>query len=363
MAEADGDWPDEEDEADDNEEEEDEDDDEDYDDDDFDEDEYDEDVESHGSSGVRCGVRGRRDTDRDKRAGKSRSKVSDRHGKPTTVKRKRGKRKAAQPSASVFSTNNTSSSGQYSSQSAGGSAGGATGGGAGATATGAFQRTAAVHSSLISRLTGHRSSGTRPKPRASSARTFRSAGKLATTNRIVSSCTLLTGPPGHPGSSVSAALVNSHSTSATTSSGVGTALPTISSSSSAGRAAVARGARHVPSYIGGSSSATGSGSGVAIGSSTHRYLPTDADRQKRKIAKAREKRATLILGLIMGSFIAGWIPFFGLYLLQGVCKHCQVQSGLTFGYWLGYCNSAINPIIYTVFNRDFRKAFRKILFR
>ena len=30
-------------------------------------------------------------------------------------------------------------------------------------------------------------------------------------------------------------------------------------------------------------------------------------------------------------------------------------------FWLGYCNSALNPIIYTVFNRDFRRAFHKLL--
>jgi len=32
-------------------------------------------------------------------------------------------------------------------------------------------------------------------------------------------------------------------------------------------------------------------------------------------------------------------------------------------FWLGYCNSALNPIIYTVFNRDFRRAFQKLLLR
>ena len=52
-----------------------------------------------------------------------------------------------------------------------------------------------------------------------------------------------------------------------------------------------------------------------------------------------------------------------MYLIQGVCPHCGIQSALTFTYWIGYTASAINPIIYTVFNRDFRKAFRKILFR
>lgn len=30
--------------------------------------------------------------------------------------------------------------------------------------------------------------------------------------------------------------------------------------------------------------------------------------------------------------------------------------------WLGYMNSFLNPIIYTIFNMEFRKAFAKILF-
>jgi len=29
--------------------------------------------------------------------------------------------------------------------------------------------------------------------------------------------------------------------------------------------------------------------------------------------------------------------------------------------WLGYVNSTLNPIIYTVFNVDFRRAFKHLL--
>ena len=90
----------------------------------------------------------------------------------------------------------------------------------------------------------------------------------------------------------------------------------------------------------------------------------DPDREKRRIARKKEKRATLILGLIMGSFIACWLPFFFLYVLVPLCSSCHVADwGFAFAFWLGYMNSALNPVIYTIFNKDFRRAFRRILFK
>ncbi|GFY23859.1 alpha-2Db adrenergic receptor [Trichonephila clavipes] len=95
-----------------------------------------------------------------------------------------------------------------------------------------------------------------------------------------------------------------------------------------------------------------------------RALPSDAERQKRRLAKARERRATLILGLIMAAFILAWLPFFVLYVLEALCSQCQIApTGFATAFWLGYCNSALNPIIYTIFNRDFRRAFKKILLK
>ncbi|XP_064480631.1 alpha-2C adrenergic receptor-like [Ornithodoros turicata] len=94
------------------------------------------------------------------------------------------------------------------------------------------------------------------------------------------------------------------------------------------------------------------------------HAPSDAERHKRKLAKARERRATMILGLIMAAFILAWLPFFLLYVLGALCKSCEISDTVfAVAFWLGYCNSAVNPIIYTIFNRDFRKAFRKILFK
>lgn len=91
---------------------------------------------------------------------------------------------------------------------------------------------------------------------------------------------------------------------------------------------------------------------------------SEAERQRRRVAKAKERRATLILGLIMASFILAWLPFFVLYVLEALCAVCDIgPTGFAVAFWLGYCNSALNPIIYTIFNRDFRRAFRKILFK
>ncbi|XP_031631260.1 alpha-2Da adrenergic receptor [Contarinia nasturtii] len=90
----------------------------------------------------------------------------------------------------------------------------------------------------------------------------------------------------------------------------------------------------------------------------------DPEKEKRRIARKKEKRATLILGLIMGSFIACWLPFFAMYILTPMCTQCDIpESAFDIAFWLGYMNSALNPAIYTIFNKDFRRAFRRILFK
>ncbi|XP_012873058.1 PREDICTED: alpha-2A adrenergic receptor [Dipodomys ordii] len=76
----------------------------------------------------------------------------------------------------------------------------------------------------------------------------------------------------------------------------------------------------------------------------------------------REKRFTFVLAVVIGVFVVCWFPFFFTYTLTAV--GCAVPGTLfNFFFWFGYCNSSLNPVIYTIFNHDFRRAFKKILCR
>ncbi|XP_062854273.1 5-hydroxytryptamine (serotonin) receptor 1A a [Trichomycterus rosablanca] len=84
---------------------------------------------------------------------------------------------------------------------------------------------------------------------------------------------------------------------------------------------------------------------------------------RRKAAMGRERRAVKTLGIIMGTFILCWLPFFTVALVLPFCKsRCFMPKWLgDVINWLGYSNSLLNPVIYAYFNKDFQNAFKKIL--
>lgn len=76
----------------------------------------------------------------------------------------------------------------------------------------------------------------------------------------------------------------------------------------------------------------------------------------------RERRFTFVLAVVVGVFVICWFPFFFTYTLTAVCDTCCVPETLfKMFFWFGYCNSSLNPVIYTIFNNDFRRSFKKIL--
>ncbi|CRK89466.1 CLUMA_CG003205, isoform C [Clunio marinus] len=73
----------------------------------------------------------------------------------------------------------------------------------------------------------------------------------------------------------------------------------------------------------------------------------------------REHKAARTLGIIMGTFIACWLPYVTASLCGDSCKIPEIFVAILF--WIGYSNSTLNPLIYAYFNRDFREAFTSTL--
>ncbi|XP_060085627.1 5-hydroxytryptamine receptor 6-like [Ylistrum balloti] len=74
------------------------------------------------------------------------------------------------------------------------------------------------------------------------------------------------------------------------------------------------------------------------------------------------RKATVTLGIIVGAFVVTWTPFL---IANSVDAYFQVIPPKVFTafVWLGYCNSLINPIIYPLFMRDFRKVYKSMFSR
>ncbi|KAF6728219.1 5-hydroxytryptamine receptor 2C [Oryzias melastigma] len=74
-----------------------------------------------------------------------------------------------------------------------------------------------------------------------------------------------------------------------------------------------------------------------------------------------EKRASKVLGIVFFLFLIMWCPFFitnvTFVLCRGSCNESLLHDLLNLFVWVGYISSGVNPLVYTLFNKTYRRAF------
>uniref|UniRef100_A0A914VBF9 G-protein coupled receptors family 1 profile domain-containing protein n=1 Tax=Plectus sambesii TaxID=2011161 RepID=A0A914VBF9_9BILA len=89
-------------------------------------------------------------------------------------------------------------------------------------------------------------------------------------------------------------------------------------------------------------------------------------KSKQGMAIRRETRATKLVATVMVVFLVCWLPFFTLNMIK-VYKLWYGDWSTDLEVWfhwftaLGYLNSSLNPIIYTMINQKFRSSFRRLI--
>ncbi|XP_062997691.1 5-hydroxytryptamine receptor 2C isoform X2 [Elgaria multicarinata webbii] len=74
-----------------------------------------------------------------------------------------------------------------------------------------------------------------------------------------------------------------------------------------------------------------------------------------------ERRASKVLGIVFFLFLIMWCPFFITNIMSVLCKEaCDkalLEELLGVFVWVGYICSGVNPLVYTLFNKIYRRAF------
>lgn len=109
----------------------------------------------------------------------------------------------------------------------------------------------------------------------------------------------------------------------------------------------------------------GRGSGGDPGAS-RRSISGSAFGRRTTQTISNERKASKVLGVVFFLFVVMWCPFFVTNVVVVVCDSALCDVGLTGGLlnvfvWVGYLSSAVNPLVYTLFNKTYRTAFLRYI--
>ncbi len=97
---------------------------------------------------------------------------------------------------------------------------------------------------------------------------------------------------------------------------------------------------------------------------TFRFKRGASRNSSRKHSLDKGKRAVQVLGILFAVFVIFYLPFFATYTINAMCLQCQkyISPQMIMAFeWLAYSGSMVNPIVYHLFNPEFRRAFHHLL--
>ncbi|XP_067036521.1 histamine H2 receptor-like [Acropora muricata] len=86
---------------------------------------------------------------------------------------------------------------------------------------------------------------------------------------------------------------------------------------------------------------------------------TELERKRKKLEK--DRKITLSVAVVVGIFIICWGPTNIMLITYCACHSCVSSLAIEASQVLAMLNSGCNPLIYGIFNKGFRRTFKKML--
>lgn len=97
-----------------------------------------------------------------------------------------------------------------------------------------------------------------------------------------------------------------------------------------------------------------------------RKLPGHRNLGSNKKAQSSSRRATAMLITVVIVFALSWLPWQALEMIDNFNRSLLFKIPSEFRMvlpWVGYANSAVNPILYVIFSENYRQEFYRVLCR